>query len=186
MSLARCIRRYCLKNSPNNICVKHHAIIVAISTRKLSHKIIRYFPYSGGAKILVKWFINKKIPFKVYECLNKSDLEKIIIDDNATVLWIFGHGQKNGVNLQKEFFKYSYFDIDVYRKHRKKEINQFHCNKDEGKSLTEILADGNGIDWGYKYCFGICPKRDKKGERYSELNENDINELLEKYDYSIL
>ena len=185
MSLARCIRRYCLKNSPNNIYVKHHAIIIAISTRRLTHKIYKYLPYSGGVENLVKVFLDKNIPFKVYECLNKSDLEKIIIDDNATVLWIFGHGQKNGVNLQKEFCEYSYFDTNVYRKHHKKEINQFHCNKEIGKSLTEILADGNGIDWGYKYCW-FSAKRDKKGLRYCKENEKDINELIEKNDYSII
>lgn len=161
-------KKYCEKHPEFESQKRHHAIIVAISTKKFWHRLCKNYPYSGGTVELINHLLEKKLPYKVYECRTIDAFDAIIRNDNAAILWIFGHGSKGGLLILNEKVDYAKYDTSEYASHKKKEIYQLHCNKGGEKSLTKILASGNGIDTGYR-----------NGKRTAYNNEAAIQKLFE-------
>lgn len=168
-SIIPCVaKKYCQEHLEFESQQKHHAIIIAISTQRISHRIWKNLPYSSGASSLVAYFLEKKLPYKVYECRTIDDFETVICNDKAVVLWIFGHGSKGVLDILNEKVRYVKYDTPKYAIHQKKAIYQFHCNCGNEKSLTEILANGNGIDSGLS-----------DGKRNANENEIDIQSIIQ-------
>ena len=108
----------------------HHAIIVA-------HKrpLTKPTAYADGVDLLINFFKNKE-PYKVYHCSNSNDFKRVLGNEKATKLWIFGHGTRHTLSFGKKDRLY-YCDVRGYP--AKGYIAQFHCNDGMGKSLRALL-----------------------------------------------
>ena len=114
----------------------HHAIIVA-------HKRPSTKPtaYADGVDLLIDSFKNKE-PYKVYHCSNSYDFKRVLENEKATKLWIFGHGTRHTLSFGKKDRLY-YCDVRDYP--AKGYIAQFHCNDGMGKSLADYLSPKNNF-----------------------------------------
>ena len=112
----------------------HHAIIIAHKTDNIDGKPNR-LDYLSGADILIEKFQNPSQPvnYKIYEVNIKEQVIPVILDENVTHLWIFGHGQRNKLRLKGENLCY----FEVRRASQKVFIGQYHCNSIFGKSLAD-------------------------------------------------
>jgi hypothetical protein len=127
--------RRLIQTFPENNCKnQHHAIIIAHKTSPKSGKFT-YMDYLSGADILIKRFRidGKKINYSVYEVQKKEQVIPIILNENTTHLWIFGHGMRNKLGLNGENLCY----YEVRSAPKKTFIGQYHCNSFLGKSLAD-------------------------------------------------
>lgn len=120
--------------------LEHNEIVIAPSKGLKS----AYFTY--GPDDLFKYFQKNKIPYRVTICESTDDFERLIIDDTAAVLWLFGHGNIGGyLTGNHEIVWYSKYQEEPYVSHRKKAIYQLHCNSKNlyhPNPLSRILVDG--------------------------------------------
>jgi len=112
----------------------HHAIIIA-HKRELKLGNFPFPDYLSGEDILIERFLSpsKEINFKVYDVNTKEQVIPIILNENATHLWIFGHGMRNKLALKGDFLCY----FDVRNAPKKVFIGQYHCNSFLGRSLGD-------------------------------------------------
>ncbi|WP_292366485.1 MULTISPECIES: hypothetical protein [unclassified Methanoculleus] len=100
--------------------------------------------YLDGADILIDRFLMEKIPFKVYVCDKSIEFRQIIENENVNLVWIFGHGTKQGVDFVDRFVNYCEFS--KFEEAQKKDfIGQFHCNSHGGCSLDRYILREGGI-----------------------------------------
>jgi hypothetical protein len=116
--------------------VNFDAFIVAHS------KGIHSYGDTAGLDNLVKYFIQKKYPYKIFHCYNPADIVSVLKEKRAKYLWIFGHGWRGGITF-KEAGKIS--DLSILWPEKKSLIyenltnenpplpeklfiGQFHCN----------------------------------------------------------
>ena len=127
-------RRLIQKFPENNCSNHHHAIIIAHKTNPKWGKF-SFMDYLSGADILIKRFRidGKKINYCVYEVQKKEQVIPIILNENTTHLWIFGHGMRNKLGLNRENLCY----YEVRGAPKKTFIGQYHCNSILGKSLAD-------------------------------------------------
>jgi hypothetical protein len=132
-----------IKNYPNlGSDQTHHAIIIAHPKPRIL-KIRGYIiwqnkrkeSYSSGEDLLIEKFQNpvKKINYAIYEVNSKEQVLPLIQDPKITHLWIFGHGQRDKLDLEMGTLYYS----DTQNTAPKKFIGQYHCNSWLGKSLAD-------------------------------------------------
>jgi hypothetical protein len=123
----------------------HHAIIIANPGPKI-HKIWKWTfkrereeSYLSGEDLLIEKFQSspKGINYKVYEVNSKEQVIPIILDRNTTHLWIFGHGSRNVLSLEKGNLCYFEIRNEVRNIPPKVFIGQYHCNSLFGKSLAD-------------------------------------------------
>lgn len=123
-------------SSLNETLDQHHAIIV-INYQKLKMPV-----YGQGIDILIKSFKERNFSYKVYFCNDRAIIINTIRNNKATHLWIFGHGQRDGLRLPNNEFQY-YHQIDFSDVEKKYFIGQFHCNPCIGeceRSLAELIG----------------------------------------------
>ena len=115
----------------------HHAIIVV-------HKRPSTKPtaYADGVDLLIDFFNKNKEPYKVYHCSNSNDFKRVLGNEKATKLWIFGHGSRHAIGFGKKDRLY-YCEVRDYP--AKEYIGQFHCNDGMGKSLADYLSPKNNF-----------------------------------------
>jgi hypothetical protein len=123
----------------------HHAIIMAKPGPKI-HKIWKWTfkrereeSYLSGEDLIIEKFQHsaKEINYKVYEVSSKEQVIPLILDKNITHLWIFGHGSRNRVSLEKGNLCYFEIRNEVRKAFPKVFIGQYHCNSLIGKSLGD-------------------------------------------------
>jgi len=74
---------------------------------------------------LIKYFVRKKIKFKVYLWVNKEKFKEVIKNNNIKIVYIFGHGKRHGIRFENgEYLEYE--DIKDYPP--KDFVGQYHCN----------------------------------------------------------
>lgn len=144
-----------LANSPDYV-----AIIIAVNYSFLD--IFQDSVFGEGVELLIHFFKERGLSYKVKICRAPKDAEEIIVDPNAKSLWIFGHGKKNNLAFGKNGrLKYKKFEGCP---DKKTFIAQLHCNTGEGPSLLDVMSDGNGICGNYY--------------RYSLQNRQEIQEWI--------
>jgi hypothetical protein len=114
--------------------------------------VIGYSPFSreyfsiSGLDLLIPFFIENKIKYRVYCCENYETFFNIVNNPKTTTLWILGHGRRGGVRISDSIFSY----FDLFEKlskgaRNKKYVYQFYCNSGCEKSLSEYVAQGRGF-----------------------------------------
>lgn len=148
-----------LKNQqfPENLDIRnrdHDAFVVIHSMGSFS--IYRYV----GLDILIRYFISKKYPFKIYHCYNPQEFQEVLKNERAKYLWIIGHGWRGGITFKwmkssgerfsrkkkRTLFPYAKIRGDLDQFPKKAFIAQLHCNHFDrtyayNESLVEILLD---------------------------------------------
>jgi hypothetical protein len=120
---------------------EHDAIII-ISYSAFSRE---YFSVNG-LDLLIPFFVENKINFKVYCCENSENFVKIVNDPTTKTLWIFGHGYRGGVKFSDKTVSYSSLFENLSEDSKNKNyVYQFHCNAGCEKSLSEYVANGRGF-----------------------------------------
>ncbi|MBU1205173.1 MAG: hypothetical protein KKE93_04675 [Nanoarchaeota archaeon] len=127
------IIRFVKRNKDYESEGKHRAIIIAND-----YKFNKESFYVDGAEILIRYFLKNKIPYKVYDKINKQKFKEIILNNNIEHVYIFGHGSKHKITIKKKEYLF-YCEFEGYPKN-KEFIGQFHCNVGGGKSLAEYIA----------------------------------------------
>lgn len=129
-----------LSHIEQNAHLPHNAIIICPSRGFTPY----YFIY--GPDILVDYFLTLQIPYKVYIPSNVDEFNEIIRNENAAVLWLFGHGSIGSFTITRDI-SINYIDYiqSSWRNYRKIAIHQLHCNnknRESPHSLSKILVDG--------------------------------------------
>jgi hypothetical protein len=127
-------------------CVHHAIIIVNNEDRNI---FIKNTPtYAGGIDLLIDYFVTEPItPFQIYICKDPKSFEIALKNPNTKYLWIFGHGDRHGVDFGNRVY-YPYCRLSKVSKNedmKKVFIAQLHCSSGEGKPLWEYLSENQGI-----------------------------------------
>ncbi|MDD5189147.1 MAG: hypothetical protein PHF57_13155, partial [Methanoregula sp.] len=69
-----------------NPCQQDHDAFVII------HSMGVYFLGYAGFDILINYFTSERYAFKIYHCYNPEDFKKVLKNERAKYIWIFGHG----------------------------------------------------------------------------------------------
>ncbi len=129
-------------DNPESNSPDEHDALILIYYSPLSRE---YFSLAG-LDLLIPFFIDNKINYRVYCCNNSDFFLEIVNNPKTTTLWIFGHGFRGGVRFFDKLINYS----DLVNKlseecKNKKYVYQFHCNSGCEKSLSEYIANGRGF-----------------------------------------
>src|SRR3989338_4974802 len=102
-----------------------------------------HFLWGEGIDLLIDHFRAVRISYKVYTPLNKDDFFKIVMASNTKELFIFGHGGRHGLQLNKlERLRY----CELSNAPKKRFIAQFHCNDGGGNSLKDYIGEDGFVD----------------------------------------
>ena len=126
----------------------HNGIIICHGTRD-NHPF-----YGFGSDQLVHYFVEKGIPYRVYNCFTFDDFVDVVHNNSVQVMWIFGHGNRGGVGIGHSCLVYAK-DIPEVDLHKKIAVYQFHCNGGVAMPLSRLVVDGwdfqeEGLNTGYK------------------------------------
>ena len=113
---------------------EHDAIII------VHEKIAEKYMYGCGIDLLIDFFMEKEIPYKLYHCYDLNTFEEIVRNQKAVNLWLFGHGSRGSIFCGNKDIKYE----KLKDAPRKGYVYQFHCNSGNDKSLAEYLSNGRG------------------------------------------
>lgn len=113
---------------------EHDAIVV------VHEKFAKKCFYGDGIDLLIDFFKEQDIPYKLYHCYNLDTFEMIVRNANAVNLWLFGHGRRGGIACGNQSVEYEKFK----NANPKRYIYQFHCNPGTETSLAEYLSNGRG------------------------------------------
>lgn len=129
---------YMNKNSELNSHKEHDAFIYIspLRTRKIF--------VNDGIDLLVKFFSERKYPYRVYYCKNIEEFKTVLKNPKTLNLWIFSHGHHGGISCGKTKLNY-YEEFSLINTPAKKYIYQFHCNDGDSPSLLDILSMGRGF-----------------------------------------
>jgi hypothetical protein len=128
-------------NPEFNSCNDHDAIIVMA----YSPYCPEYFSISG-LDLILQFFIEKKINYRVYSCDNLGNFVKIINNPRASSLWILGHGCRGGIRINDEVVNYSDIVVQLSEDAKnKKYVYQLHCNSGDEPSLSDLISKGRGF-----------------------------------------
>jgi hypothetical protein len=129
---------YSRKYHQNILDSNHHAIIVGL--KKLFGFWTDETVFAGGIDLLVNFFIKNNLRFNRIVCKNKKVAKSVINSTYVKSLWLFGHGEYDGLYVGEEFLPY----IELKDASKKKDfIGQFHRKDGEGCSLADyLLPDG--------------------------------------------
>jgi hypothetical protein len=125
----RC-RRYINKNLKQGNLNNHVAIVLANN----------YFPenvlFQGADHVvrLIKYLKKENKSYQVYNHVTSDQLKRIINDKKVNSIFLFGHGERHGIKVNRNEVVY-YCEFPNHPK--KYLIAQFHCNHLGGKSLGE-------------------------------------------------
>ncbi|MGB7532349.1 MAG: hypothetical protein WA977_05135 [Halobacteriota archaeon] len=103
-------------------------------------KIAEKYMYGCGIDLLIDFFREKEIPYKLYHCYDLNTFEEIVRNQKAVNLWLFGHGSRGSISCGNQFIKYE----KLKDAPRKGYVYQFHCNHGNDTSLAEYLSNGRG------------------------------------------
>jgi hypothetical protein len=135
-----------------NPCQQDHDAFVII------HSMGVYFLGYAGFDILINYFTSERYAFKIYHCYNPEDFKKVLKNERAKYIWIFGHGWRGGVTFKwtrsishlltpnKSQLSYKKIQDELEKYPKKLFIGQFHCNHiaktiPDNVSLPEILLE---------------------------------------------
>lgn len=113
---------------------EHDAIVV------VHEKFAKKCFYGWGIDLLINFFMEKEVPYKVYHCYTLDKFEEIVRNENVVNLWLFGHGRRGGIASGNQLMEYR----TLKNAHPKRYIYQFHCNPGNETSLAEYLSNGLG------------------------------------------
>jgi len=123
--------------------IDHTAIIVIEYSEKFSHK--RHFVHASGVELLVDGLKQLSEPYVLYRCSKPEQFIKVVINEHAKRIWIFGHGVRHGVGFGKIILYYC--DVAEAFKtadsSKKEYVKQLHCNEYGGKSLKDYICEPN-------------------------------------------
>lgn len=132
---------YAVENPEYQSNDEHDAIIIM----EYSQFSREYFSISG-LDLLLPFFIENKIKYRVYCCEKSETFFKIVNNPKTTTLWILGHGRRGGVRISNTIFSYSELVENLSKEAKnKKYVYQFHCNSGCETSLSEYIAKGRGF-----------------------------------------
>ena len=102
--------------------------------------------FFDGPELLVDYFLSHHIPYKVYIPQSCEEFFQIILNENARVLWLFGHGTVGSFAITlRETVKYIDLIGTPFLRCRKIAVHQLHCNgknRESPYSLSRLLVDG--------------------------------------------
>lgn len=128
----------------------HHALLLLISQNTDDS-------LPCGLSVLIKGLLKKNCNFKIYYCNNCNDVKKVLKNQYATDIWIFGHGWRGGLGFKNkrtlkeriyrvnkgELLEYDGLNESIDEYPKKRFIAQLHCNNKKSKKcnvpLPEIL-----------------------------------------------
>jgi hypothetical protein len=135
------ITKYYLEHIPDTINYKDGNEYAGVVIADNNLRFFKYFHiYNGGVLLLIENLRNKEIPIKIIKKATIQSFRSVVYDPNCTQLFIFGHGRKYGLRIDKKEELLSYSTMaDAPHKCR---IEQLHCNHKakKGKSLAELLG----------------------------------------------
>ena len=134
----------------SNSDVPHHAIIVAHKTKPNDDGSFNSDDYFDGIDILITKFCkhNPQINFRIYDVSTKEEAIPIFFNENATHLWIFGHGKRHQLALYQEFLNY----YDVKNCPKKEFIGQYHCNSLFWRSIVDYNNPiHHDVTWWFRW-----------------------------------
>jgi hypothetical protein len=135
-----------VKNIQYSAELDHDAIIVNIYS-----KLGKEYIFGDGVDLLVNFFVERKIPFKVFCCFNSEQFFNIVNNPKCKTLWLFGHGDRGGISCSDKFVDYSELAKEISPLARSKRyVYQFHCNSGCKNSLADYLSNGHGFA-NYRY-----------------------------------
>lgn len=110
--------------------------------------------YGSGADQLLHYFLERHIPYQLYNCFTFDDFVSVVQNDAVQVMWIFGHGNRGGVGLKDGCLSYR-DNIPCVKRHKKISVYQLHCNGGTAIPLSQLVVDGwdfreEGLTLGYK------------------------------------
>ena len=112
----------------------HNGIVICHSER------VSLPQFGFGSDQLVHYFVERQIPYRVYNCSTIDDFVSVIHNDAVQVIWIFGHGDRGGISLKDGYHSYS--KIPAAKFHKKISVYQLHCNGGTDEPLSRIIVDG--------------------------------------------
>ena len=95
-------------------------------------------------------FKKNKKQYKVYTPKNASDFKKIINNPKVKSIYIFGHGVKHGIKLNKKEVLYY---CEMKNTLKKDFIAQLHCNHSYGNSLADYIGKNSYVVDGKRNSF---------------------------------
>ena len=138
------------KYPQSNFQIPHHAIIISHKKPPNKNGIFNEEDYSDGVDILIdKFRIHQpQISYQVYDVCSREDVIPIIYNENATHLWIFGHGARHKLRLLRGDLNY----YDVRDAPKKEFIGQYHCNSQFWKSFADYNKPNNSdVTWWFRF-----------------------------------
>lgn len=132
----------------------HHAIIIAHKKPSKQNGNYDDMDYSDGIDILINKFRKSqpRINYQIYEVGSREEVVPIIMNNNTTHLWIFGHGKRHKLRLFQGDL--NYYDLKTAPK--KEFIGQYHCNGLFWKSLADYNnPDKSDVTWWLRNTFSI-------------------------------
>ncbi|MDO9523010.1 MAG: hypothetical protein Q7J08_04775 [Methanocorpusculum sp.] len=140
------IEKYC-SNRSNRSNENHTAIILARNSEIFTDS------FDDTAIDLAKGLTLLDQAYQFYLCTSNEMLTDILLNNNTTRIWIFGHGTIEGVGITEgDYLLYSRFMLEkkqdemILRSFPKKEaVYQCHCNGGSGWSLADFLLPRKGV-----------------------------------------
>jgi len=165
----------CINKYENVVCPNpEHAIILINPDTSFK----KGYVYSSGIDLLIDYFEEKLIKFKLYNCHTCEEFYKSLTETPAQKLWLIGHGDRHGVSFGRGKGKYCPFCKDKNKysddKTVKPFIAQLHCCHGEGKTLYEYLSDKPGI-----FSKGTRSILQNREEISKWIEDNKKNEIAE-------
>jgi len=119
--------------------IKGDYVGIVVTTNNL--QFWKYFAiYTGGLILLIEYFKNKNIPYKLLTNFSSpfdtKKFKELIFDINCKELYISGHGRKHRLQISKKENLYYFLFSSAPKKDK---IVQLHCNHGGGKSLADFL-----------------------------------------------
>lgn len=153
--------------------LEHNEIVIAPS------KGLKSAYYTNGPDDLYRYFQEKNIPYHITICNSSDDFDRIILNDTAAVLWLFGHGNIGGYQAgNHDIIRYSKYQEEPYVSHRKKAVYQLHCNSKNPyhpNPLSRILVDG----WDFREKGVTQPADNKAFVRFAIENKDEFPGIWE-------
>lgn len=130
--------------------VPHHAIIIAHLKQRNADGSFAIADYFDGVDILIQKFSNHNptIPFRIYEVSSREEVIPVFFNENATHLWIFGHGKRHQLGLFQDRLNY----YDVKKCPKKEFIGQYHCNSQFWLSFVDYNnPTHHDVTWWFRF-----------------------------------
>ncbi|MCZ0862334.1 hypothetical protein [Methanocorpusculum vombati] len=141
-------KKFMEANSAFRADMPHNGIVICHGNRNS-------LPFYGfGADQLLHYFLERHIPYQLYNCFTFDDFVSVVQNDAVQVMWIFGHGNRGGVGLKDGCLSYR-GNIPSVKRHKKISVYQLHCNGGTAIPLSQLVVDGwdfreEGLTLGYK------------------------------------